>query len=457
MAEASQATEASTKTLTSMDDLLFPFHEAIKPRERFRIGAEAEKFGVDATTGAALPYEGERSVLAVLQALVERHGWKPEAETPGGPLISLLRTGASVTLEPGGQLELSGAPLENIHQICSEMMGHMAELRDISDELSLTWLGIGFHPFASQADLPWVPKGRYAIMRRYLPTRGEHGLDMMRRTATVQANFDYSSEESAMRALRISLRLSPLVTAMFANSPFYEGKLFGGKSFRAKVWLSVDPARQGLLKNVLERGTRFADYIEWALDAPMFLIKRGVEVIENTGQSFRSFLQHGFRGIRPVRSDWETHLNTLFPEVRLKRTIEVRGADSLPANLICALPALWTGILYDDRALDEADELSASFTFDELEAVRPDIGKLALGATFRGKPLASLAERLLEIASGGLERRGRLNRTGKDERVHLSRLAALVEKGQAPADALTEGLSNGDGDLRREILARARI
>jgi glutamate--cysteine ligase len=372
-------------------------------------------------------------------------------------LISLLRTGASVTLEPGGQLELSGAPLENIHQICSEMTGHMAELRDISDELSLTWLGIGFHPFASQADLPWVPKGRYAIMRRYLPTRGEHGLDMMRRTATVQANFDYSSEESAMRALRISLRLSPLVTAMFANSPFYEGKLFGGKSFRAKVWLSVDPARQGLLKNVLERGTRFADYIEWALDAPMFLIKRGVEVIENTGQSFRSFLQHGFRGIRPVRSDWETHLNTLFPEVRLKRTIEVRGADSLPANLICALPALWTGILYDDRALDEADELSASFTFDELEAVRPDIGKLALGATFRGKPLASLAERLLEIASGGLERRGRLNRTGKDERVHLSRLAALVEKGQAPADALTEGLSNGDGDLRREILARARI
>jgi glutamate--cysteine ligase len=396
-------------------------------------------------------------VLTVLQALVERHGWKPERETPDGPLISLLRTGASVTLEPGGQLELSGAPLENIHQICLEMSGHMAELRDISDELNLTWLGIGFHPFAAQADLPWVPKARYAIMRRYLPTRGTYGLDMMRRTATVQANFDYSSEESAMRALRVSLRLSPLVTAMFANSPFYEGQIFGGKSYRAKVWLSVDPSRQGLLKDVIERGTRFADYIEWALDAPMFLVKRGSEVHENTGQSFRSFLQHGFRGVRPTRGDWETHLNTLFPEVRLKRTIEVRGADSLPANLICALPALWTGIFYDARALDEADELSASFTYEELEALRPDISKSALRATFRGKPLADLAQRLIDVASGGLERRARLNRNGKDESVHLARLSALVEKGNAPADALMEGLSNADGDLRREILARARI
>jgi glutamate--cysteine ligase len=445
------------QTLSSIDDLLFPFHESIKPEARFRIGAEAEKFGVDATTGAPLPYEGERSVLTVLQALVERHGWKAEHEKPGGPLISLTRTGGSITLEPGGQLELSGAPFENIHQICMEMSGHMAELRDISDELSLTWLGVGFHPFAAQADLPWVPKTRYSFMRRYLPTRGEHGLDMMRRTATVQANFDYSSEESAMRALRVSLRLSPLVTAMFANSPFYEGRLFGGKSFRAKVWLSVDPARQGLLKDVMERGSRFVDYVEWALDAPMFMVKHGAEVIENTGQSFRSFLKHGFKGVRATRADWETHLNTLFPEVRLKRTIEVRGADSLPGNLICALPGLWTGILYDSRAFDEADELSASFTFDELTSLRPEISKLALAATFRGKPLASYAERLLAIAMGGLERRAKLNKNGKDERVHMQHMATLIEKGFAPADALAEGLSNADGDLRREILARARI
>jgi glutamate--cysteine ligase len=450
-------TDAKAQHLTTLDQLLIPFHEAMKPVEEYRIGAEAEKFGVDAVTGAPLPYEGERSVLTVLEALVDRHGWHPERETPDGPLVALLRSGASVTLEPGGQLELSGAPLGNLHQICMEMSGHLAELRDISNELGLVWLGIGFHPLASQAELSWVPKQRYAIMRKYLPTRGDHGLDMMRRTATVQANFDYKSEEDAIRKTRVALRLSPLVTAMFANSPFYEGKLFGGRSYRAKAWLSVDPDRQGLVPSVMERGKRLLDYVEWALDAPMFLVKRGTEVIENTGQSFRSFMKHGFKGHRPTLKDWETHLNTLFPEVRLKRTIEVRGADSLPVALTCALPALWTGILYDARALDQAEELSASFTFAELEALRPAIADRALAATFRGAPLADLAQKLVDIASGGLERRARLNRHGKDERVHLEKLVALVEKGFCPADALVDGLGNSDADLRQQILARARI
>lgn len=454
MAEPSTATE---QPIRSEEDLLLPFHEAIKPRSEFRIGAEAEKFGVDASTGAALPYEGERSVLSVLNALVERHAWHPDRETPGGPLIALLRHGASITLEPGGQLELSGAAFETIHQICSEFSGHLAELRDISDELNLTWLGVGFHPFAKQADLTWVPKGRYAIMRRYLPTKGAHGLDMMRRTATVQANFDYESEASAMRSLRVSLKLSPLVTAIFANSPFYEGELFGGRSYRAKAWLDVDPDRQGLLPSVLERGTKFTDYIAWALDVPMFLIKREGKVIENTGQTFRRFMKDGHEGHTPTQSDWLLHLNTLFPEVRLKKTIEVRGADSLPASLTCALPALWTGILYDPKALDEADELTRDWAFAELEASRPEIAERALGATFRGQKLSTFAERLLAIAEGGLERRARLNRNGKDERIHLKRLRALVEKGWSPADALADGLQNGDGDLRREILARARI
>lgn len=457
MAEASQASESKAQTLKTFDDLLFPFHEAVKPAHLHRIGAEVEKFGVDATTGAAIPYEGDRGVLAVLQALVERHGWTPEHETPGGPLIALARAGASVTLEPGAQLELSGAPLETIHQICLEMSGHLAELRDISAELKLVWLGVGFHPLASQDDLPWVPKARYAIMRRYLPTRGKHGLDMMRRTATVQANFDYASEEGAMRALRVALRLSPIVTAMFANSPFYEGSMFGGRSFRARVWLDVDPARQGLIRNVLERGRRFSDYVAWAVDAPMFLIKRDGQVIENTGQTFRDFLANGFQGHRATRDDWQTHLNTLFPEVRLKRTLEVRGADSLPAKLVCALPALWTGILYDARALDEADALSESFRYDELEALRPAIAERALRATFRGKPLAAIAEQLVAIAAGGLERRARLNKSGKDERVHLERIGALVEKGQSPADVLVEGLSNDDPDLRSKIIQRARV
>ncbi|APR87138.1 Glutamate--cysteine ligase [Minicystis rosea] len=452
------AHDPKAQPISSFDQLLVPFLEAIKPEEHHRIGAEAEKFGVDAVTGAPLPYEGDhRSVLTVLETLVDQHGWQPDRETPGGPLIALLRAGASVTLEPGGQLELSGAPLENIHQICAEMTGHLAELRAISNELGVVWLGVGFHPFAKQSDLTWVPKQRYGIMRRYLPTRGEHGLDMMRRTCTVQANFDYSSEEDALRKVKVALRLSPVTTAIFANSPFYEGRLWGGLSYRAKVWLSVDPDRQGLVPHVLERGRRFQDYIEWALDAPMFLVKRGTEIVENTGQSFRSFMKHGFQGHRPTLKDWETHLNTLFPEVRLKKTIEVRGGDSLPANLVCALPALWTGLLYDAKALDQAEELSASFTAAELDALRPAIAEKALAATFRGAPLADLAQRVIEIASGGLSRRARLNKNGKDERVHLARISALVEKGCCPADALVEGLGNSDTDLRKEILARARI
>jgi glutamate--cysteine ligase len=337
------------------------------------------------------------------------------------------------------------------------MSGHLAELRDISHELGIGWLGVGFHPFATQEELPWVPKQRYAVMRRYLPTKGTYGLDMMRRTCTVQANFDYPDEETAMRMLRVGLRLSPLVTAIFANSPFYEGKLFGGKSYRARVWTSVDPGRQGLVPPAFVDGSRFADYVEWALDAPMFLVKRGKRIVENTGQTFRSFWKDGFGGERANLTDWETHLNTLFPEVRLKRIVEVRSADSLPASLVCALPALWTGIYYDEKALAEAEELTRDYTVAELEALRPEIAERALAATFRGAPLTKVAERLLDIASGGLERRGRLGKNGRDERIHLAKIKALVEKGWSPADALVDGLDNADPDLRRKILERAWI
>jgi glutamate--cysteine ligase len=446
------------RPVETMEDLLLPFHQAMKPRQKHRIGAEAEKFGVDVATGAPLPYEGPKSVLAVMEALAQRHAWAPDRETENGPMVALLRADASITLEPGGQFELSGAPLEDVHQICHEFSGHLAELRDISKELGVMWLGVGFHPIARQADLDWVPKQRYAIMKRYLPTRGTYGLDMMRRTSTVQANYDYENEAEAMRMLRVSLRLSPVVTAMFANSPFYEGAPFGGRSYRAKVWLSVDPDRQGLLENVLDRGTSFEDYVTWALDAPMFLVKRGETVIENTGQSFRSYMRHGFHGEHATLKDWETHLNSLFPEVRLKRTIEVRGADSLPSKLICALPALWTGIFYDGKAMDEAEELTRDFTFAELEALRPGVVDAGLRAEWRGAPLADLAEKVLEIASGGLQRRARLNGSGQDERIHLAKLVALVEKAWCPADVLTEGIEKiPPADLKREILTRARI
>lgn len=460
MALSSRDTSAE---LRSIDDLLAPFFEAQKPRDQFRIGAEAEKFGVDRETGAPMPFEGERSIGSVLELLADRHGWTRDGGS--GPLISLLRDGASVTLEPGAQLELSGAPMENIHQVCAEMNTHLAELRAISEELRAVWLGIGFHPFARQADLPWVPKTRYGIMRRYLPTRGAHGLDMMRRTATVQANFDYESEESAMRSLRVALKLSPIVTAMFANSPFVEGRPFGGKSYRARVWLSVDPDRQGLLPKLMEPGCRFLDYVEWALDAPMFVVLREgaagapSRVLENTGQTFRSYLAHGFQGERATMGDWLTHINTVFPEVRLKRTIEVRGADSLPWRLACGLPALWTGILYEPSALDRADELTRDLTFAELEAVRPEIAQRGTEATLRGRPLWELAHEVLEIASHGLGRRARHNRLGEDETLYLSAIRSLIDRRKCPADVLLEavaGVAPGP-EWTRVVLERAQM
>jgi glutamate--cysteine ligase len=279
---------------------------------------------------------------------------------------------------------------------------------------------------------------------------------MMRRTCTVQANYDFSSEADALRKLSVALRLAPLTTAMFANSPFKEGAPWGGLSYRAQVWLDVDNTRAGLVPAAWAEGAHYTDYIEWALDAPMFLLKRQGRVLENTGQSFRSFLRHGFSGHRATLGDWETHLNTLFPEVRLKRTIEIRGADSQSLALTAALPALWTGILYDTQALAEAHDLAAGFTFEELSALRAHIPRLGLRAPFRGRTLLPLAERLVEIAAGGLGRRARLDRAGRDEKIHLLRLQQLIEHGQTPADALLAGLAEA-GEFTPAVIERARL
>jgi glutamate--cysteine ligase len=440
----------------SRDDLFRPFHEAIKPLEQWRIGAEAEKFGVVTATGAAVPYDGERGITGVFAGL-QHAGWKPQAEVEGGPILALVRDGASVTLEPGGQLELSGAPLADVHAIANETSAHLAELHRVSDPLGISWLGVGFHPFARQDDLPWVPKLRYAIMREYLPKRGNRALDMMRRTATVQANFDYGSEEDAMRKMRVALRLSPIVTAIFANSPFVERKVTGDRSERAKVWLAVDPDRQGLLPALWKAGASFADYIEWALDVPMFLVKRNGKVIANTGQTFRAFWAEGFQGEKADIHDWELHLNTLFPEVRLKHTIEVRGNDSQSASLAAAIPALFTGILYDGKALDEAESLSASFTFDEIEALRADIAKRGLAAPLRGRPIAEIAQTMLTIAKGGLARRGRRSSEGHDETVHLAPLEPLVERGECPADRLLAGFPTDPTKFTSEVIRRTKL
>ncbi|MBX3198195.1 MAG: glutamate--cysteine ligase [Labilithrix sp.] len=440
--------------MTSYDELLSLFHAAVKPASEFRVGAEMEKFGVY-EDGTPVPYEGDAGVRALLAELATK-GWNAEAETEGGPLIALLRDGASVTLEPGSQLELSGAPLLHSHQICAEFRGHLAEIATFSEARKIHWLGLGFHPFAARDAFTMVPKQRYAIMREYLPTRGGMALDMMLRTATVQANYDYLSEADAMTKMRVALKLSPLTTAMFANSPFYEGQPFGGKSYRAKVWLDTDPDRSGLVPSLWKKNAGFVDYVEWALDIPMFMFKRNGDKVVNTGQTFRSFWKSGYAGHKPTMTDWQTHLNTLFPEVRLKKTIEVRGADAQGSNLACTLPALWTGILYDEKALAAADALTADWTHDEVSASRKEVWQKGLGAKFRAGTLQPFAEKLIEIAEGGLERRAFLSPSGKDERAHLTRLKDLVAGGKSPADVLLDGIEHVP-NMRAEIIRRCDL
>jgi glutamate--cysteine ligase len=440
--------------IRTFDDLLSHFHQSVRPRTEFVVGAEMEKFGVYTQTSAPVHYAGDRGVLRVLESLESDHGWRAERETAGGPLIALLKNGASITLEPGAQLELSGAPLKTIHQTSIELRDHLRELAPISNELGITWLGLGFHPFATRADLePMVPKQRYAIMREYLPTRGGHALDMMLRTCTVQANFDYESERDAIRKLRVGLKLSPLTTAILANSPWKEGKSSGGVTYRGRVWLDVDPDRSGLVPAMWQDEASFASYVEWALDVPMFMFKRHGVKVANTGQSFRSFWKNGFQGQHPTQADWQTHLNTLFPEVRLKKTIEIRGADAQRSELACALPALWTGIYYDERAFAEAEALSDDWQHAEVSALREKLWQEGLRAPFRGAPIQKLAERLIEIAEGGLERRAFTRPAdGKDERVYLAKLKGIVAKGQTPADEVLSAVNPASPTFAKDVV-----
>ena len=439
------------------EDLVAPFIEACKPRSEWRIGPEMEKFGLVEASRRPLPYLGEQSVLRVLEYLAQHHGWVPEREHEGGPIIALMRGGASITLEPGAQLELSGDKAANIHQVCAELRAHLREIAPVSRAMGVRWLGVGFHPFARREDFEWVPKQRYGVMREYLPKRGGHALDMMLRTCTVQVNLDYASEADAMRKMRVALALSPVTTAMFANSPWKEGRPHGGVTYRGRVWLDVDPDRTGLCPALWKRSSRFEDYVEWALDVPMFLFKRDGHAIANTGQPFRSFLKNGFEGHTANMEDWKTHLNTLFPEVRLKKTIEVRGADVQSTDMACALPALWTGILYDERALGEAEALVEGWTHDEVADLRTRVWRDGVRASFRGGSLIEIGQRLVAIAEGGLERRAVVDaQCGKDERVHLARLRKLVGEGRCPADVLALGLDRQQ-DPARAMVERAAL
>jgi glutamate--cysteine ligase len=438
---SSSAGEAPVRAVEDLEQI---FHDAEKPRERHRIGAEAEKFGVLADTSAPLPYSGPRSVLAIFERLEARHGWSPVREAEGSPVIALERGATSITLEPGAQFELSGAPWPDVHAIRREFVTHFEELSGISRDLGLRWWSVGYHPLAKSAELPWVPKQRYGVMREYLPTRGRRGRDMMQRTSTVQANFDYASEEDAMRKFAVVIKLSPVFAAMTANSPFAEGRVSELCSERLDVWLNMDPARSGLLAQVWKsEPLRYRDYVQWALDAGMFFVKRGERLVLNTGQTFRDFLERGFEGERATLGDWVRHLATLFPDARLKTTLEVRTGDALPEGLTMAVPALFTGLLYDDVALAETEELARRVTFDAALASRAEVPRLGLGARLGERPVRALAERLLEIAEGGLRRRARLDERGDDECVHLRALAALVSAGKTPADELRGALAPG--------------
>lgn len=422
--------------LRGMDDLLVLFHDAEKPRERWRIGTESERIAVRKVDGTHLPYDGPVSVVAIFDQLIREHGWEPEHETDGGPIIALRRGDSSVTLEPGSQIELSGAPYRTVHDGKSESDAHWADLQPVIEDLGLVWLAIGCHPFASVEELGWVPKMRYGVMREYMPTRGSMAGDMMTKTCTVQANLDYASEEDAMRKLRVGLRAQPIVTAMFANSPWNEGRRSGYRSYRALTWLHMDPDRSGLLPFAWKDHPSYLDYVEWALQAPMFLVKRKGKTYYNTGQTFRSFMEDGFQGIRASYGDWVEHLSTLFPEVRLKNTLEYRGADVQRPEMLFALPALWKGLLYDEDSFRALEGLVDRWSFPGVERQRDALARYGVRTRFMNRETADWAGEILELAEAGLRRIGAQDRAGEDETALLRPLRALLETSRCPADVL---------------------
>jgi glutamate--cysteine ligase len=409
-----------------------------KPREAWRIGTEHEKFVFRRSDLRPVPYEGPDGIGVLLQKLMP-YGWGPVYD--GDHMVALSDNNASISLEPGGQFELSGAPLETLHQTCGEVQEHLRQVRAVTTELGLGMLGLGFQPKWRREDVPWMPKRRYAVMRRYMPEVGTLGLDMMLRTCTVQVNLDFSSEADMVKKFRVGLALQPLAVALFANSPFYEGKPSGFVSYRGQVWTDVDPDRTGLLPFVFDDGFGFEGYVDYMLDVPMYFVYRDGRYIDVAGQSFRDFLVGrlpGLPGATPTISDWSDHLTTVFPEVRLKRFLEMRGADGSSFRNICALPALWTGLLYDPQSLDAAADIIADWTQEERERLRAEAPRLGLKANFRGRPLQALALEVLALARDGLKRRGRLDSTGQDETHHLNSLLEIAQSGRTAAERLLD-------------------
>ena len=425
-----------------------------KPKADWRIGTEHEKFGFRLDDLRPPTFDGERGIEALLEGLV-RFGWTPVRESvDGNPprTIALVRDGASVTLEPAGQLELSGAALEDIHQTCVETGTHLNEVRQVADQLQLGFLGMGFQPKWSRADMPWMPKGRYRIMRDYMPRVGDLGLDMMTRTCTVQVNLDYADEADMVKKFRVSLALQPVATALFADSPFTEGRPNGYLSYRSHIWTDTDPDRTGMLDFVFEDGFGYERYVDYMLDVPMYFSYRDGVYVDASGKSFRKFLRGELDvlpGVLPTLRDWSDHLTTAFPEVRLKKFLEMRGADSGPWARICALSAFWVGLLYDDAALDAAWDLVRDFTLVERHVLRDGVPRHALKLPFRDASVRELAVEALKISVAGLRRRAALNGDGSDESRFLDPLLEIAESGQTAAERKLElfhGEWNGDID-----------
>ena len=421
-----------------------------KPKEDWRIGTEHEKFGYCKDTLKPLPYDGPRSILKILEGLRDRHDWQPVAES--GKLIGLTKDGANISLEPGGQLELSGAPLETIHQTCDEVNEHLREVKDIADEIGAGFIGLGAAPDWTHEDMPLMPKGRYKLMDAYMDTVGTAGKVMMRRTCTVQVNLDFSSEPDMVQKLRTALALQPVANALFGNSPFFEGKSNGHKSWRGWVWRHLDDARTGMLPFVFDEGFGFEAWVQYALDVPMYFVYRDGKYINALGQSFRDFLNGelpALPGETPTLSDWADHLTTVFPEARIKKYIEMRGADGGPWRRLCALPAYWVGLMYDQSALDAAWDLAKGWDAETREALRVAASVEGLAANVNGISILDLARETVAIAKEGLKARARPGLGGMvpDERHFLHALEESVESGKAPADELLDcygGEWNGD-------------
>ncbi len=421
-----------------------------KPREAWRIGTEHEKFGFRTDDLRPPTFEGDRGIKLLLETLATRYGWDVarEGENP----VALSRDKAAITLEPAGQLELSGAPLETVHETCREVNSHLEEVRSIADGMGLGFLGMGFQPKWRREEMPWMPKGRYKIMREYMPKVGSLGLDMMTRTCTVQVNLDFSSEADMVKKFRVSLALQPIATALFADSPFTEGRPNGYLSYRSHIWTDTDRHRTGMLDFVFADGFGYERYVDYILDVPMYFSFQDGKYIDLAGQDFKRFLAGelpALPGIHATMKDFADHLTTAFPEVRLKQYLEMRGADGGPWNRLCALPAFWVGLLYDDEALDAAWDLVKDFSREERHALRDGVPKHALKLPFRNGSVRDLAEEALKIAGQGLKRRARLNRNGADESIFLEPMIEIVQANQTPAERKLElfhGAWNGSVD-----------